>query len=661
MKIFSDQLIGEIKALDGPIVIFGVGGFIGANLFKAILSVRNDCFGITHDKGHPWRLVDIKPDNIIWTDINNHSSTSSVLKKYSFKTIINLAAYGAYSKESGFNLIYNTNVVATACILEAAAREGFSAYIQAGSSSEYGLNASAPKEDGDLIPNSHYAVSKIASSLMVKYFGRVKKLPTLSLRLYSVYGPLEEPDRLIPKLIENGMEGKYPVLVNPDISRDFLYIDDVIEAIILSASVGVKKLPGGVLNIATGKKTTMRDIVQQIKELFDLKEEPQWNTMQNRRWDVKDWYGDPSYAKEILGWEAKASLKEGLSKTIAWTKDQRSVFIPKAKKAATIPKKISAIVACYNDAQAIPVMWERLTKSFSGIKVDYEIIFVNDSSPDNTNEVLLKIVDEDNHVIAIEHSRNFGSQSAFLSGMEISSGDAVILLDGDLQDPPEVIPELFNKWQEGFEVVYGRRVKRESARILNMFYKLFYKIFRGVSYIPIPLDAGDFSLIDRKVVNELLNLPETDQYLRGLRAWVGFKQIGVDYVRPERLFGTTTNNWRKNIWWAKKAIFSFSFVPLEFLGYLGSSLAVVSFMAIIWQILSKIFFNSVSQGLSTIIIAILFFGSIQMLAIAIIGEYLSKIFEETKKRPKYIRRSIRYGGKCFNTPEEIDAFIKNQR
>jgi glycosyltransferase involved in cell wall biosynthesis len=254
--------------------------------------------------------------------------------------------------------------------------------------------------------------------------------------------------------------------------------------------------------------------------------------------------------------------------------------------------------------------------------------------------VLQTIVDGDDHVIAIEHSRNFGSQSAFLSGMEISTGDGVILLDGDLQDPPELIEQFYEEYVKGFDVIYGRRVAREGNQTLVSFYKMFYRLFRQVSYVPIPLDAGDFSLMDRKVVNELIKLPETDQFMRGLRAWVGFKQTGVDYTRPERMFGVTTNNMRKNLAWARKAIFSFSYVPLELMTYIGWSLTLLSFIAIIVQIVLYFVLPGNPHGITTIIVLILFFGGLNMLALSILGEYQAKILEESKRRPKFIRRNI---------------------
>jgi polyisoprenyl-phosphate glycosyltransferase len=304
-------------------------------------------------------------------------------------------------------------------------------------------------------------------------------------------------------------------------------------------------------------------------------------------------------------------------------------------------KKLSAIIACYKDEKAIPIMYDRLTKTFKKIKVDYEIIFVNDGSPDNSELVLQKIVHKDKHVIAITHSRNFSSQMAFTSGMNISTGDAIIFLDGDLQDPPEFIEQFYKKWIEGYDIVYGIRNKREAPIIMQLAYKLFYRLFHKISYISIPLDAGDFSLIDRKVVNILKTFPERDRFLRGLRAWVGFKQTGINYTRPERMFGKTTNNFFKNFNWATKGIFSFSYFPLQLMTILSLIVFFLSILGIIYQILLKIIFpQSTPNGITTLLVIVLFIGSIQLLGISILGEYIGKIFEEVKQRPKYIVKNI---------------------
>lgn len=323
--------------------------------------------------------------------------------------------------------------------------------------------------------------------------------------------------------------------------------------------------------------------------------------------------------------------------------------------------RLSAVIACYKDAQAIPLMYERLSAVFSGLAVDHEIIFVNDGSPDDTASVLKALTAKDDRVLAIEHSRNFGSQNAFLSGMELATGDAVVLLDGDLQDPPEVIPALYEKWRQGNDVVYGRRSKREGSAIMALAFKAFYRIFRRVSYVPMPLDAGEFSLMDRRVVDELLELPETDQLLRGLRAWVGFKQTGVDYVRPERAFGRSNHSVWKNLWWAKKAIFSFSFAPIEILGTLGATMSLLSFLAVVYEVAASQLRPDVPRGISIIVALVVFFGSLNLLAIAVVGEYLIRTFEEVKRRPRFIRKALWQGGKGFSSANEIATFVGRRK
>lgn len=313
----------------------------------------------------------------------------------------------------------------------------------------------------------------------------------------------------------------------------------------------------------------------------------------------------------------------------------------KLKPTSTSRRRLSAVIACYGDALAIPQMHERLTSVFGRLDVDHEIIFVNDGSPDDARTVLASLAQRDRRVVVVNHARNFGSQSAFTSGMHIATGDAVILLDGDLQDPPELIEQFHARWTEGYDVVYGERVGREASRFLRVAYKAFYRLFRAAAYVRVPLDAGDFSLLDRRVVNALNSLPENNRFLRGLRAWVGFRQIGVPYVRPERAFGRTTNSMLRNLGWARKAIFSFSYAPLNLITLLAFGTMVLAFASIIVEIVVRLLAPGVApSGFTTLIIIILFLGGIQLLCLAIIGSYLEHIYDEVKGRPPYIVESI---------------------
>jgi len=318
--------------------------------------------------------------------------------------------------------------------------------------------------------------------------------------------------------------------------------------------------------------------------------------------------------------------------------------------------KISCIIACYKDEQAIPIMYERIVNTFNKIDAEYEIIFVNDSSPDQSLEAILELSAKDSNVIGINHRRNFGSQSAFLSGMKVSTGDAVVLMDGDLQDPPELIEEFFKKWQEGHNVVYGVRNKREVSFITQFLYKSFYKIFNKVASFKVPVDAGDFSLIDRESVNEILNFKEFDIFLRAIRAYIGGKQIGVPYFRPERMFGKSTNNFLKNIGWATKGILSVSRVPLTLVSFIGAVLFLIGLItSVVFLFLYSL--GRVEIGLEIIILAIILnisIGLISLVSIAAIGEYVGRILEETKHRPRYLVASYIKNGEIMKKLSRSD-------
>jgi dolichol-phosphate mannosyltransferase len=310
---------------------------------------------------------------------------------------------------------------------------------------------------------------------------------------------------------------------------------------------------------------------------------------------------------------------------------------PKPRNPRKSRAKLSAVVACYRDAPAVPIMHRRLVAVFEELGSEYEIVFVNDGSPDNARQVLAELAAQDPRVTVVNHTRAFGSQSAFTSGMRIATGDAVVLMDGDLQDPPELISEFVEKWREGYDVVYGERVQREAPFAMRFAYKLFYRSFRRASYLDVPLDAGDFGLLDRRVVDALNQLPEKHRFIRGLRTWVGFRQTGVPYVRPERMFGQSTNSVVKNLGWARQAILSFSYAPINFIAWLALATVGLSFVAMIVSLGMRIAYPSAApKGFTTLLVVILFMGGIQLLCLSIIGSYLAHIYEEVKGRPPYL-------------------------
>ena len=320
--IEKNELKKIINKLKGPIFVFGAGGFIGINLFNTIFQFRDDVYAITQDPRNNWRFIinDIPERNIISCDINDIIILNDTLDEYQPRTIFNLAAYGAYSKQKEYKKIYNTNFNSSVNIIELMKDRGFDAYIHAGSSSEYGINSAAPEEDNTLIPNSHYAVSKVAAYYAVKYYGQIEKLNVAHLRLYSAYGPWEEPDRLVPVLIAAARKKTYPPLVGSDISRDFIYVDDVCNAFIIAA-VNIEKIRGEALNIGTGVKTTMMDLANLIMLHYGITEPPQFGSMPNRNWDVRDWFSNSHKAEMLINWKCNVNLVDGLAKVASWQKE----------------------------------------------------------------------------------------------------------------------------------------------------------------------------------------------------------------------------------------------------------------------------------------------------------------------------------------------------
>jgi nucleoside-diphosphate-sugar epimerase/glycosyltransferase involved in cell wall biosynthesis len=635
--------IGDwVKALRGPILVLGAGGFVGGNLLRMLLKHRDDVYGVVRVLP-AWRLDGVEKRHIFEIDLTDLAATRNMVGKLGPATLFDCIAYGAYSFETDFNLIYKTNFTALVQLVELLAQTSFAALIHAGSSSEYGLNSAGPAENASLQPNSHYAVSKAAASDYITYVGKVRRLPVANLRLYSVYGPYEDVSRLIPNLVAKGMRGEFPPFVDPQTSRDFVYVDDVCAALIMAAAKLTPDIYGESFNIGTGRKTTIAELAQVARRVFAIPTEPPFGDMAGRAWDLTDWYAAPAKAEKLLGWSAQTDLAEGLEHTAAWlrTVDPAEFSTLTKRNAKPRRRSLSAIIACYMDAQAIPIMYRRLTDTFQKIDVDYEIIFVNDGSPDDCAVQILELSKTDPRVLGISHSRNFGSQMAFRSGMEMSVMQGCVLLDGDLQDPPELIEKFVTKWSEGADVVYGRRVARDMPAIWGLLYKAFYRIFAKFSYVNIPHDAGDFSLIDRRVVGWLLQCPERDLFLRGLRAYVGFRQTGVDYFRPKRMFGESTNNLWKNLEWAKRGIFSFSNTPLKLLTAGGVLLLALSLvLGFVLAILRVWLPDIVPRGFTTVLLFSLFFGAINLFAIGLVGEYVAKIMEEVKARPRLIRAGL---------------------
>jgi dolichol-phosphate mannosyltransferase len=299
--------------------------------------------------------------------------------------------------------------------------------------------------------------------------------------------------------------------------------------------------------------------------------------------------------------------------------------------------EISIVVPLYNEEKNIRLMHDRLVSSILKISSNFEIIYVNDGSNDNSFLELLKLSNEDERVKYINFSRNFGHQIAVTAGLDYSKGAAVVIIDGDLQDPPEVIPEMYALYKEGFEVVYGQRLIRKGESFFKKITaKYFYRILKKITNINIPVDTGDFRLIDRKIVNDLKNMPEQNKFLRGQIAWLGYRQTSIFFERDERKFGETGYPFSKMLKFALDGITGFSDVPLQFVTKTGIFISFISFLVILYAIFSHFILERTITGWTSLIISSMFIGGVQLISVGIIGEYISRINKNVQNRPLYI-------------------------
>jgi len=299
---------------------------------------------------------------------------------------------------------------------------------------------------------------------------------------------------------------------------------------------------------------------------------------------------------------------------------------------------LSVIVPCFNEEVVLRATHGRLSNVFTEMPgLDYELIFVNDGSVDQTQQILAQLQLHDPHVRVLRLSRNFGHQIAVTAGLEQASGEAVVVIDADLQDPPEVIPQMVKLWREGNDVVYGIRIEREGESKFKLWTaKAFYRLINRLSDTKMPLDAGDFRLIDRKVVEVIKTMPERARFLRGMVSWAGFRQVSIPYDRAARHAGASKYPLAKMIHFAMDGIISFSLIPLKLAIWTGFLAIWIAVAGIIVAILDRLLEKDLTRGWASLFVAVLFMGGVQLVSLGIIGEYLGRIYTEVKRRPLYV-------------------------
>lgn len=317
---------------------------------------------------------------------------------------------------------------------------------------------------------------------------------------------------------------------------------------------------------------------------------------------------------------------------------------------------ISVIVPCYNEEVVLKATHDRLSNVLSEMSgLDYELIFVNDGSQDQTQKILSELQLHDPHVRVLGLSRNFGHQIAVTAGLEEAAGDALVVIDADLQDPPEVIPQMVKLWREGNDVVYGIRIEREGESKFKLWTaKAFYRLINRLSDTKMPLDAGDFRLLDRKVVEVIKMMPERARFLRGMVSWAGFRQVSISYDRAARHAGDSKYPLAKMIHFAMDGIISFSLVPLKLAIWTGFLSIWIAVAGIIVAILDRLLEKDLTRGWASLFVAVLFMGGVQLVSLGIIGEYLGRIYTEVKRRPLYVvQERLGFADQSKTTPDSL--------
>ncbi len=300
--------------------------------------------------------------------------------------------------------------------------------------------------------------------------------------------------------------------------------------------------------------------------------------------------------------------------------------------------ELGVIIPCYNEEEVLPELLKELDKLDQALPSPVYFLFVDDGSTDETLEILTAVCDRDERVACLSLSRNFGHQSAISAGLQHARGDILAVIDADLQDPPLAIPAFIDKWREGYDVVYGIRTNRKERLPLRLAYALFYRILKKIAHIDVPLDAGDFALMDRRVVDVINRMPEHNRFIRGLRGWVGFRQTGVPYERQSRHSGTSKYPFSKLMKLALDGLVSFSAVPLRLASWLGAMAALLGFGYLLYAFIARLAGVSIPAGWTSTVIIILFLGGIQLMVLGILGDYIGRIFDEVKNRPHYIQQ-----------------------
>jgi len=656
----SDHMEKTIRELNGPIAIFGAGGFIGFNLFLSLSLYRDDIICVTHNPNLSWRLQFFPPQKhqVGFCDITSRLSIEKFVKTCQPSTVFNLAAYGAYSWQQYPPLIYHTNFLSLETMLHYLQESKITCFVNMGSSSEYGTNAFRPKEDDELRPNSHYSVSKIAACYILRYYGKILRMPVTHLRLYSIYGPWEDPNRFIPKLVLEGLKGGYPKLVHPDTSRDFVYVNDCIEAI-LKAAKNINRLKGETLNISSNQKTTIGSIALTIQKLCKIDSVPEFETMANRDWDVDNWFGNSQKAKEQIEWQSQISVEDGILKTIQWHEHvlyEKNILTRYDIKQAK--RIISFVVYCSSESEKVGSILNGINEQMARTYMMYEIIFCLDGEDQPLQKQLRDLSENHSNIIVIEHAQKIGKNRCLLDGLETSVGEAAVLMQANDEDLPEYIGDFISKWIDGADIVYGT-YRCEAGRFSGMVKQMLYRALGKNSHLWLSTRVSDYTLLSRSVINRILKVSEMDPPIRLSRAFPGYSSTSILFHHGQEK--NRVQNLLRNLSLLKEGLFLLSNKPMAFVGYLGVFAIAFAIVYLLFSVAIKMISPEIPHGITSILLLVTFFGGLNVFVLSIIGQYTIKILGEVKKGKITSKRYFIHGRFIFSNDDEIQSYVEERK